>query len=54
MKLSVCHVVIIANRKVDNAIRGGISDIVFFLSPPLITIVESEGRFALHATSFST
>jgi len=63
MKLSVCCVVIIANRKVDNTALGGISHRQYLecswctsallLLFPAVTIVESEGRFALHAMSFS-
>ncbi|KYN15359.1 hypothetical protein ALC57_12408 [Trachymyrmex cornetzi] len=62
MKLSVCRVVIIANRKVDNAVWGrsrtdNISNVTGVMSVllPSVAIVELEGKFALHAqTSFSS
>lgn len=63
MKLSVCRVVIIANRSmIDNAARGVLSHRQYLrcsrhtsvLPPPRAAFVESEGRFALHATSFSS
>lgn len=62
MKLSVCRVVIIVNRKVDNTAwaifhTGGTSSVagIYELPPcPLLPtiIIESEGRFASHAMPF--